>query len=177
MRAKTGSGKQVKAVAVRKAVPQTPLEASRPDLWNRLRSDVNAWYATLPLPRINPDIISMLGVLVAFLFVVAVSAELPFVAWVFLLVHLFLDGLDGAVARAFQVRKTAAQRSHGQVVDMVFDRASEGILFVIPPFFLPWFPLFLLNILLTALTLQKQRAYILPLRLVFFVVFTIHLLV
>ena len=136
-----------------------------------------AWYATLPLPRVNPDVISLIGVLVAFFVVVAVSAELWFVAWIFLVVHLFLDGLDGAVARAFHVRKTQSERAHGQVIDMAFDRASEGILFVIPPFFLPWFPLFVLNVLLTLLTLRRQRAYILPLRLIFFVVFTIQLLV
>lgn len=131
----------------------------------------------MPLPSINPDIVSVVSLLVAFLFVVAVSMQLWFVSWIFLVVHLFLDGLDGAIARKFQVRKTPSQQQHGAVVDIIVDRASEGILFIIPPFFLPWFPLFLVNVLLTMLTFQKRRALIFPLRFAFFIVFTIQLLV
>lgn len=157
--------------------PLTNYESSRPFWWNRLRLGVEAWYASFPLPRINPDVVSLSAILVSFLFVVAVSNELSFVAWLFLCVLLFLDGLDGAIARKYGIRKTAADKRHGQLVDVVADRASEGILFVIPPFFLPWFPLFLVNIILTVITLRTQRAFILPLRLAFFVVFTISLLV
>ena len=124
-------------------------------------------------PRRALGVLSLLG---AFLFVVAVSQERGFVAWGFLLVHLFLDGLDGAVARRYHRRTSGRERAHGQLVDVLSDRASEGILFVIPPFFWPWFPLFLVNILLGFLTLKYQRALIFPLRHLFAIIFTLSLL-
>ena len=124
----------------------------------------------------NPDIISAFSLVVAFLFVAAVSVDEQFIAWLFLLVHFSLDGLDGAIAKRFALRRTAKERKHGEFVDIAVDRAAEGILFIIPPFFLPWFPLFLVNIVLAILTLRTRRAFILPLRFLFFIVFTISLL-
>lgn len=152
-----------------------PLDASRPFYWRRLRSLVNAWYQTLPLPDINPDYVSFASLVVAFLFVVAVGQNLQLVAWIFLVVHLFLDGLDGAIAKRYQSRRTRVQQEHGVLADVVVDRAAEGILFVIPPFFWPWFPLFLLNSILAVLTIRRQQALILPLRIAFFIVFTVSL--
>ncbi|MFH1171686.1 MAG: CDP-alcohol phosphatidyltransferase family protein [bacterium] len=152
------------------------IEDTRPAYWNRLRARVDRWYASFPLPRINPDLVSLVAIFVAFLFVVAVSIQLLFVAWIFLVIHLFLDGLDGAIARKYLYRKTRIQQQHGQLVDIIADRASEGVLFVIPPFFLPWFPLFLLNTVLAIVAVRQQRMLIVPLRLLFFIVFTIQLL-
>lgn len=145
--------------------------------WDEFQGRVDAWYDSLPVPRINPDIVSGVALLIAFLVVVAVSVQLMFVAWLFLLVHLFLDGLSSAIERRYQTRQTSIERQHGVIADTLFDRASEGILFIIPPFFLPWFPLFLLNILLTLLSVRKHRSWVLPLRIAFFIVLSIQLLI
>jgi phosphatidylglycerophosphate synthase len=156
--------------------PAKTLDATRPPVWRRLRGASERLFDSYPLPNINPDLISTIGLCIAFLFVVAVSEGMTFVAWIFVLFHLLLDGLDGAIARRYRIRKTHAAKRHGQFVDIVFDRAAEGILFILPPFFIPWFPLFLLNIVLAILTIRWQRALILPLRHAFFVVYTISLL-
>lgn len=151
------------------------IEKTRPRFWQEQRERLRAFFLSFPLPNVNPDVLSMSSVGMAILFVYALSRHDLLVAWIFLVVHLTLDGLDGAVAERFHVRKTKAQHRHGQIVDLTADRISEGIIFAWPPLFLFWFPLFLVNTVLACVQYRSQRALVLPLRQIFFIVFTLSL--
>lgn len=153
------------------------IASTRWSVWQRIRDPFEAWFAALPLPRINPDLLSLASLLLAALFVMAVWVGVPFVAWIFLAVHLLLDGLDGAVARRYRFRRTKREQLHGQLVDFAADRGSEFIMFFLPTFFVPWFPLFVVNVALTIVSVAKQRALAMPLRQLFFIVYSVQLLV
>ncbi|MBI4415103.1 MAG: CDP-alcohol phosphatidyltransferase family protein [Candidatus Kerfeldbacteria bacterium] len=153
------------------------IASTRWSVWQRLRTPFEAWFAALPLPRINPDLLSLASLSLALLFAMAVWVGVPFVAWVFLAVHLLLDGIDGAVARRYRFRRSKRDRLHGQLVDFAADRGSEFLLFLLPAFFVPWFALFVVNVALTIISVAKQRALALPLRQAFFIVYSIQLLV
>ncbi len=134
------------------------------------------WINAYPLPKMNPDVISGASVVMALLFVSAVNDSAYGAAWLFLFFHLLLDSVDGAVARRYRLRTTKEQQRHGQLVDLTADRISEGILFLWTPFFTFWAPFFLINTVLAFVQYRTQRAYVLPFRQIFFVVFTVGLL-
>lgn len=145
--------------------------------WAELRAPIDRWYRSLSLPHIDPNVYVGLSLLLAFLFTSAVSDALIFVAWVFLAAHLVFDGLAGALKSSW--RQTypwddvpcVAQRA-----DVFAGLACDLLIFGNPTFASPWLLLFVLNALLAVLSLVRQRSYILPLRQVFFVYFTLTLL-
>ncbi len=151
------------------------IESTRPVLWQKIRHVTDTGFLALPLPKVNPDAVSLGSVVAAVAFIVALSLGLAWIAWGILLAHLLLDGADGAIAKRYRFRRSKADRRHGQSVDLVADRASEFLLFLWPAFVWPWLPLALLNIGLAFLSVRYQRALVLPIRQAFVIVFTISL--
>lgn len=160
--------------------------ASRPQFWQFVRKATDRFFSALPLPRIHPDIISTLGVLTALgvFFMLKESAAPGYsrvfttaVAWVLLLVHLLLDGADGAIARRFHFRKDSAQARRGELIDLTADRLSEGIIFFAPGLFFPWFIFFLLNTVCAIAQYRTHRALVQPLRIVFFIALSTTLVI
>jgi len=123
----------------------------------------DAVFKYIPLPKIHPDIVSALSVLmsVAFLF----RDDLGFQIIV-LLVVLLLDIFDGAIAKKYQFRKSPEEEQQGWMVDVTLDRVSEGIIAI--AFFVPLFPLFMLNTFLSLWSFRKKIHIILPLRQLLF---------
>lgn len=132
----------------------------------KLRAITDYYVLRLPLPRINPNILSGLSIISSLGFILSLSLsesslKLPFA---FLIITLLLDWLDGLIAK-----KHCLASEKGYIVDVASDRLSEAILFI--PFFFPWFYLFTINMILTMFSFVRNRHIILPLRLIFAVYF------
>ena len=112
----------------------------------------------LPLPNVEPSILSGLSVILSLGFLLVFRAFPPF-SLLFLLSVLILDWLDGLVARKF-----GRASEEGYFVDLTSDRLSEGIIFAMFP---PWFCLFTINCILSIVSVVKKRHVILPLRHLF----------
>lgn len=132
---------------------------TRPNFILRFRNLADGLLIKLPLPRINPSIISVLSIFISLLFVIFWP-----VGWwlgvIFLSLTLFFDWLDGAVAKKFEM-----QSRRGWLIDVFCDRLSEVIIFL--PFFNLWFYLVIFNILLSIFSFSSKRHLILPLRFAF----------
>ena len=129
----------------------------------RIREVVDRSLLRLPLPRINPSIVSGLSVLTTLAFVLALRRSAALAA-VFLALTLSLDWLDGLIAK-----KHNLSSEEGHIADVMSDRLSEGIMAI--PFFVPWFYLFVLNSVMTVLSIIKKRHIVFPLRQAFMVWF------
>ncbi|MGM5488647.1 MAG: hypothetical protein ACQESG_06880 [Nanobdellota archaeon] len=114
------------------------------------------------LPRIDPNIIAGISVLASVLFLLVLEYEV--LAFCMLLVILFLDWIGRYIEQKFKRKDTVYS------LDVMSDRLSEGIIFVI---FFPWFYLFVLNCLLTVYSYRRGTHVILPLRQVFLVYYLI----
>ena len=114
----------------------------------------------IPLPDINPNILSGLSVVLSMLFVLFLGY--PQAAASFLGGVLVLDWLDGLLAR-----KHNRVTEEGYLADVASDRFSEAIVFL--PFFFPWFYLFCINCMLALLSVKRRKHIILPLRHIFLV--------
>jgi hypothetical protein len=128
--------------------------------WVRaLRETSDRLLLRLPLPRINPSYVSGASLVGSLLFL----AVLPYshaAALALLAAVVVLDWLDGITAQ-----KHHLWSREGYAIDLAADRISEGLIFV--PFFVPWFYLFVLNALLTLVSVARQKHTILPLRQAF----------
>ncbi len=149
------------------------IESTRPDVWRKLRSHSRRTLLAYPIPKVNPDAISFFSVCMAVLAVFAFSRNAFGAAWLFLALNLLFDGLDGAVAEKFRLRRTRKAQRHGEIVDLVTDRASELVLFAWPPIALVWMPLAIINAILAFIQYKTQHAFVIPLRLIFFLIFTV----
>ena len=113
----------------------------------------------VPLPKINPDSVSafslMISVLILFTNNINYQAVILTIVWL-------LGIIDGAIASKYQVRKTDEDKQKGWMVDVTTDRLSEGIISLV--YFIPMFPLFILNTILTLWSYKKKIHVILPLR-------------
>lgn len=112
-----------------------------------------------PLPNINPDIVSILSV-----FTMVIAFMYPTDWWIFLFVFIsmILDWFDGVIARKYN---RASRR--GYWVDMICDRAGEGIIAIYSP--LLWLPLFILNLLLILINHKTRVHFVLPIRVTFLI--------
>ena len=112
----------------------------------------------VPLPNINPDIISAMSVFtaaVAFMY----RGNLAWI-FIFLLVSLLLDWIDGVVARKYN-----RVSRHGYWVDMICDRLVELMIAIYSPMF--WLPMFSINFILTFVNLKTKVHLMLPIRAAF----------
>jgi phosphatidylglycerophosphate synthase len=112
----------------------------------------------LPLPGIDPNILSGLSILTSMLFLLSTIFSMH-LAFIFLLTTLVLDWFDGLVAK-----KYGSTSEEGYVVDIASDRFSEGLIFVSPAFFFPWFLFFVINCILAMFSVARKRHIIIPLR-------------
>jgi len=131
----------------------------------KLRAMTDYFMLRLPLPKINPNIVSGMSIITSLGFVLSLSlSENLIISFAFLAATLLLDWLDGLIAK-----KHNLVSEEGYMVDVVSDRLSEGIIFV--PFFVPWFFLFSLNNILAIFSFTRKKHIILPLRHIFIIYF------
>jgi len=128
-----------------------------------LRAIVDPIALQLPLPRIDPNLVSALSVVTSLGFLLAWNHSRA-LALLLLLITVSLDWCDGLIAKKYELCSRK-----GYLVDLVADRVSEGIIFL--PFLVPWFCLFILNSILTLFGIAKRKQIILPLRAAFIVAF------
>lgn len=121
------------------------------------RRRLDRW-AIFPLPNVNPTWISLASI-GAMMLIYVWPQHLILVA-VTVLVSIFLDWLDGLVARHYN---RASKR--GYQIDAICDRASEALLCSL--FFYPWFYLLIINIVLTGISWRTQIHFVLSIRLLF----------
>ncbi|MFH1367400.1 MAG: CDP-alcohol phosphatidyltransferase family protein [Patescibacteria group bacterium] len=132
------------------------------ELINKSRKVIDLWILRLPLPNINPSLISFLALPFSLAFILLWDKN-KLISLILLMIILILDWLDGLVAK-----KYGRSSERGWLTDVSTDRFSEGIIFLI--FITPWFYLFLLNIFLTYFSYKlKKFSLILPLRQLFFI--------
>lgn len=112
-----------------------------------------------PLPKINPDIVSALSLILSvfFVFYNNILYQISILAIV-----LLLDWFDGLIAKKYQYRTNEAEKEKGWMVDVFADRLSEGIISII--YFMPFFPLFSLNCFLSLWSYKSKKHFILPVR-------------
>ncbi|MFC1662597.1 CDP-alcohol phosphatidyltransferase family protein [Patescibacteria group bacterium] len=126
----------------------------------KCREITDLWIRRLPLPNINPSIISFLAIPFSLAFIILWDDNQT-AAFIFLALTLITDWLDGILAK-----KHHRESEKGWVIDTVTDRLSEGIIFL--KFFNPWFYVFLANIVLSLISYKSKKAILIPLRQVFF---------
>ena len=129
----------------------------------RLRAITDSIPLQLPLPRVNPSLVSALSIVTSLAFILVLKHS-PVVAWSLVVITLLLDWLDGLIAKKYELCSR-----EGYLVDLIADRISEAILFI--PYLVPWFCLFILNSILTLFGIAKRKQIILPLRAAFIVAF------
>jgi len=129
----------------------------------KLRTIIDSVGLQLPLPRINPSLVSALSVVTSLAFVLVLK-HAPVVALLLVVVTLLLDWFDGLIAKKYELCSR-----EGYLVDLAADRLSEAILFI--PYFVPWFYLFILNGALTLFGIARHKHILLPLRAAFIVAF------
>jgi phosphatidylglycerophosphate synthase len=129
----------------------------------KLRAITDSIPLQLPLPRVNPSLVSALSIVTSLAFILVLKHS-PVVAWSLVVITLLLDWLDGLIAKKYELCSR-----EGYLVDLIADRISEAILFI--PYLMPWFCLFILNSILTLFGIAKRKQIILPLRAAFIVAF------
>lgn len=129
----------------------------------KIREITDYIFLKLPLPKVNPNIISGLSILTSLLFILSLKYSL-ILAFVLIISTLLFDWFDGLIAKKYSLCS-----DEGYIVDVTSDRLSEGIMFI--PFFIPWFYLFVLNSILTVFSFAKNKHIIIPLRHIFAIYF------
>ena len=134
----------------------------------KFRILIDNFIIKLPLPNINPDIISYSTILATLISVYFYINHRLWLFLGFLFLTLILDWLDGTIARKYNL---ASKR--GWMLDKVIDRISETILMsVIWP---PGLIFVLLNIILMYLSYKGKYPlalmFIPPLRVVLLIIF------
>lgn len=129
--------------------------------YRKLLSILERW---LSLPKISPSYYDVVGILFSLLFFVVHTNWLRI-----LIISLILltDWLDGATAR-----QCGTCSIEGYIMDVIIDRASEGLIFVAASdttlgkfFFLLW----LVNLICAFYSLRSNRHVSLPLRFLFMI--------
>lgn len=117
------------------------------------------------LPIKNPDIYSLVGVVFSLSFFFIHNTLLLIV---FIVIILFVDWLDGATARRYNLSSR-----EGYIIDTVADRVSEACMFL-PIFFSLlgsiFFFFYLVNLFLSCYALQFGKHYVLPLRFLYLLI-------
>ncbi len=129
----------------------------------KIREVTDHIFLKIPLPKVNPNIISGLSILTSLIFILTLEYS-SILAFIFIIITLLLDWFDGLTAKKYNLCS-----KEGYIVDVTSDRLSEGIMFV--PFFEPWFYLFVLNTILTVFSFTKNKHIIIPLRHIFLIYF------
>ncbi|USN53187.1 MAG: CDP-archaeol synthase [Candidatus Nomurabacteria bacterium] len=118
------------------------------------------------LPNVSPDAISLVGFCLS-LFVIPVFSISRAWTIALLIFILFLDWLDGAVARQYQ-----RGSQHGWLVDIGLDRFSEAVIFL--PLGVFWAALWCVNTLLSLVGIFFHKSIALPGRFIFLLALLLH---
>lgn len=137
-------------------------------LVRRVRGVVDYVFLRLPLPKVNPNMLSGLSILTSLLFILTLKYS-SVLALILIIITIVLDWFDGLIAKKHNLCS-----EEGHIVDLISDRLSEGIMFI--PFFVPWFYLFLLNSILTVFSFVRGKHTVLPLRHAFLIAFVFEFL-
>jgi len=116
-------------------------------------------FSRLPLPKIHPDIVSVLSLAGSVVFLFSRNIYFQIIT---IFIVILLDAFDGIIAKRYNYRPTEDDKLAGWMVDVTIDRLSEGLIALV--FFIPLFPLFILNTALTLFSYTKKIHLILPLR-------------
>lgn len=130
----------------------------------KLRKSTDSVFLKLPLPKINPNMVSGISILTSLIFILTLSYSI--ISLVFLIITILLDWFDGLIAK-----KHNLVSEQGYITDITVDRVSETLILI--PFFIPWFFLFALNNVLTLVCFVRKKHIILPLRHLFLIYFTL----
>lgn len=133
---------------------------------NRTREAVDRVGLALPLPNVNPNVLSGISIITSFAFLALFKFSI-ILSFLFLIITLLLDWFDGLVAKKFF--RTSEE---GYLADLTSDRLSEGVMFVI---FFPWFCVFVINCALSIFSVKRNKHVIIPARH-FFVIFILWLI-
>jgi len=134
----------------------------------KVRAASDAVLLRLPLPKVNPNLVSALSIASSIGFIITVKNN-PVLGWMLLLATLTLDVMDGLIAR-----KHHLATEDGYFIDLVSDRASEAIIFTHELGL--WYPLVAINLALTQYSVKTGRHIILPLRHIYLLTLTLKLL-
>ncbi len=124
----------------------------------------------LALPKIHPDYLSGLSIIFSFAFLL--KGELWYQVLLLGIVW-FFDIIDGITAKKYNIRTTDEEKKLGWITDVASDRISEGIISI--AYFMPLFPLFILNTILTLWSYRRKKHTILPIRQFLFIFLLIKL--
>ncbi len=128
------------------------------------RKFTDSCVAFLPLPNVNPDIVSLMSLILSAVFLFFDNILVQIIILIFVLI---LDWMDGLIARKYNFRKNEKEEEKGWMVDVIIDRLSEGVIFIL--YFNPWFWLFILNSILSLVSYKIRKHLSLPLRQAFLV--------
>lgn len=90
----------------------------------KFRKPIDDFIVKIPFPKINPDYISFSTLITTIISVYFFANGKLWVFWVFLLITLLLDWLDGTIARKYKMESIK-----GWWLDKIIDRISETIIF------------------------------------------------
>lgn len=130
---------------------------------------MDAILAPLENLKISPNRVSWLSLFFSIFVYITLQKNLFLVGAILLFLVLFLDALDGFLARK---RKIASFQ--GLVIDTSCDRLSEFIVFF--PFKL-WILLATMNIFITMFRLKDKNVFIFPLRHIFLALIIVGLII
>lgn len=135
-----------------------------------LRKPFDEFAIKLPLPKINPNIISILSIITSLIAAGFLVNDYFGYFVLFVFITLILDWMDGLVARKHKV-----PHKHGFVYDVVSDRISELILFSV---IYPWvLILVFINCFLTLNSFRTGKYWAMPLRQILLVVALVNFII
>lgn len=122
----------------------------------------------LPIPNINPSYFQLLGIIlsIAYLYSDSVIQKVVLIS-----IILLADWYDGAVARKLKLTSV-----EGYLTDVTFDRISEGFIFIHEiqnPIGYVFFLFWIVNLVLSFISVKTHRHYSLPLRFLYIFVLLI----
>lgn len=136
----------------------------------KFRALIDPILLAFPLPRVHPDILTAISVLFSMGFLFTDKEEIHLLLLLFVLLF---DWADGLVAHKYNFRKNDAEKERGWITDVASDRMSEGLIAI--SYFIPLFPLFIINTILSIYSFRSGRHLILPIRQLFFLYLLISL--
>ena len=134
----------------------------------KFRKPIDNFIIKLPLPKINPDYISYSTLLTTIISALLFLNKELVLFWIFLLITLLLDWVDGTIARKYKL-----DTKKGWLLDKIIDRLSETLLFLI--IWPPGLVFVLLNVFIVFLSYNGKYPFILmlmpPLRVTLLIVY------
>lgn len=133
------------------------------------RKKMDAITDRVPWPNIHPNYISGSEIILALIFVLSFDEHNSVKMWIALGVLILgniFDAVDGSIARKYHY-----DLEKGWIVDVVVDRITELIIFILFPW--PWLAIWFANLLYTIIGYRYGYHTMLALRIPFLIYFVI----